>query len=43
MNGLIRPASYLRVSSQRQVDENNTDSQKQDVRQRAVRDDTAID
>ncbi len=43
MNGFIRSASYLRVSSQRQADENTIDSQREDVRRRALRDDLAID
>ena len=32
MNGFIRAASYLRVSSQRQADEKTIDSQQADVR-----------
>ena len=43
MNGFIRSASYLRVSSQRQADEKTIDSQQADVRDRATRDDLTID
>jgi site-specific DNA recombinase len=43
MNGFIRSASYLRVSSQRQADENTIDSQQVDVLRRSVRDNTTID
>lgn len=43
MNGFMRPASYLRVSSQRQADEKTIDSQQADVRLRATRDGIAID
>ena len=43
MNGFIRSASYLRVSSQRQADEKTIDSQNEDVRSRALRDENAID
>lgn len=43
MNGFIRAASYLRVSSQRQADEKTIDSQQADVRARARRDEVLID
>ena len=43
MNGFIRSASYLRVSSQRQTDEKTIESQQADVRDRATQDDLAID
>ena len=43
MNGFIRPASYLRVSSQRQADEKTIDSQQVDVCARATRDGVSID
>jgi site-specific DNA recombinase len=43
MNGFIRSASYLRVSSQRQVDEKTIDSQQIDVRARGARDGVSID
>jgi site-specific DNA recombinase len=43
MNGFIRSASYLRVSSQRQADEKTIDSQQADVRDRATRDHLTID
>ena len=43
MNGFIRSASYLRVSSQRQADEKTIDSQRTEVRACAARDDFPID
>lgn len=43
MNGFIRSASYLRVSSQHQADEHTIDSQCADVRARATRDLCPID
>ena len=43
MNGFIRSASYLRVSSQRQADEHTIASQCTDVRARAARDNVPID
>jgi site-specific DNA recombinase len=43
MNGFIRTASYLRVSSQRQADEKTIDSQQADVRARAARDGVSMD
>ena len=43
MNGFIRSASYLRVSSQRQADERTIESQRTDVLQRASRDHVPID
>jgi site-specific DNA recombinase len=43
MNGFIRTASYLRVSSQRQADQQTIESQRVDVRARATRDHTPID
>lgn len=43
MNGFIRSASYLRVSSQHQADDKTIDSQKCDVCTRAVRDQAPID
>jgi site-specific DNA recombinase len=43
MNGFIRTASYLRVSSQRQADEKTIDSQQADVRARAGRDGVSVD
>jgi len=43
MNGFIRTASYLRVSSQRQADEHTVDSQRADVHCRASRDNVPID
>lgn len=43
MNGFIRSASYLRVSSQRQADEETIASQRVDVHARAARDDASID
>lgn len=43
MNGFIRSASYLRVSSQRQADEKTIDSQQADVHSRATRDKVVVD
>ncbi len=43
MNGFIRSASYLRVSSQRQADEKTIDSQQADVHSRASRDKVIVD
>lgn len=42
MNGIIRPASYCRVSSQRQADEATIDSQVADVLARTQRDQVII-
>ena len=43
MNGFMRSASYLRVSSQHQADEKTIDSQQADVHVRATRDGVVVD